>query len=113
MSMKDRVVDQAKKLASSGVVVRAVSNDRVMRLATGGMDAENRLSAAAGRGGEAWDILVNGHALPNIDPSLDEGATVYAAPSRRSGPRNGASGEVATNGKGSPEVAAAQAPSGN
>ncbi|AUX41892.1 uncharacterized protein SOCE26_033170 [Sorangium cellulosum] len=111
MSMKDRLVDQAKKLASSGRVVRAVSNDRVMRLATGIMDARNRLSAARERAAEAWDILLNGHALPNIDPALDDEAGVHGAapaPSRGAAPRaavaNGTAGaaavaaEVATNG---------------
>lgn len=44
-----------------------MGNDRVMRLATGVMDAPNRLRAA-------WDILLNGHALPNIDPALEDDA---------------------------------------
>ncbi len=79
MRMKDRLVDQAKKLTSSGVVVRVVSNDRVMRLATGVMDAKNRLRAARERAAEAWDILLNGHARPNIDPSLDDEAGVHVA----------------------------------
>ncbi|WP_437593144.1 aminotransferase class I/II-fold pyridoxal phosphate-dependent enzyme [Sorangium sp. So ce1000] len=79
MRMKDRLVDQAKKLTSSGVVVRVVSNDRVMRLATGVMDAKNRLRAARERAAEAWDILLNGHALPNIDPALDDEAGVHGA----------------------------------
>ncbi|XXX81039.1 aminotransferase class I/II-fold pyridoxal phosphate-dependent enzyme [Sorangium sp. So ce134] len=88
MSMKDRLVDQAKKLASSGTVVRVVSNDRVMRLATGVMDAKNRLRAARERAAEAWDILLNGHALPNIDPALDDEAGVHgAAPARAASPR--------------------------
>ncbi|AGP36148.1 aminotransferase class I/II-fold pyridoxal phosphate-dependent enzyme [Sorangium cellulosum] len=88
MSMKDRLVDQAKKLASSSTVVRVVSNDRVMRLATGVMDAKNRLRAAGERAAEAWDILLNGHALPNIDPALDDEAGVHgAAPARAASPR--------------------------
>ncbi|AUX31586.1 MULTISPECIES: aminotransferase class I/II-fold pyridoxal phosphate-dependent enzyme [Sorangium] len=88
MSMKDRLVDQAKKLASSSTVVRVVSNDRVMRLATGVMDAKNRLRAARERAAEAWDILLNGHALPNIDPALDDEAGVHgAAPARAASPR--------------------------
>ncbi|WP_437281792.1 aminotransferase class I/II-fold pyridoxal phosphate-dependent enzyme [Sorangium sp. So ce375] len=88
MRMKDRLVDQAKKLTSSSRVVRVISNDRVMRLATGVMDAKNRLRAARERAAEAWDILLNGHALPNIDPALDDeagvhGATPARAPARR------------------------------
>ncbi|WP_437626311.1 aminotransferase class I/II-fold pyridoxal phosphate-dependent enzyme [Sorangium sp. So ce1151] len=93
MSMKDRLVDQAKKLASSGRVVRVVSNDRVMRLATGVMDAKNRLRAAGERAAEAWDILLNGHALPNIDPALDDEAGVHGAtPARAASPRPGVGG---------------------
>ncbi|WP_437727868.1 aminotransferase class I/II-fold pyridoxal phosphate-dependent enzyme [Sorangium sp. So ce861] len=88
MSMKDRLVDQAKKLATSSTVVRVVSNDRVMRLATGVMDAKNRLRAARERAAEAWDILLNGHALPNIDPALDDEAGVHGAtPARAASPR--------------------------
>jgi 8-amino-7-oxononanoate synthase len=71
MSMKDRLVEQGKKLASSGPVVRLISNDGVMRVATGVMDARSRLSAAAEHASEAWNILINGHALPNIDPALE------------------------------------------
>ncbi|WP_438036276.1 aminotransferase class I/II-fold pyridoxal phosphate-dependent enzyme [Sorangium sp. So ce204] len=90
--MKDRLVDQAKKLTSSGVVVRVVSNDRVMRLATGVMDAKNRLRAARERAAEAWDILLNGHALPNIDPALDDEAGVHVATPSRSAARQPAAG---------------------
>src|SRR3954469_3581522 len=71
MSMKDRLVEQGKKLAQSGVVVRLVSNDGVMRVATGVMDARVRLRAAADHASEAWSVLINGHALPNIDPALE------------------------------------------
>ncbi|WP_437737031.1 aminotransferase class I/II-fold pyridoxal phosphate-dependent enzyme [Sorangium sp. So ce1335] len=92
MSMKDRLVDQAKKLASSSTVVRVVSNDRVMRLATGVMDAKNRLRAARERAAEAWDILLNGHALPNIDPALDDEAGVHGATPARAAPSRPAAG---------------------
>ncbi len=71
MSMKDRLVEQGKKLASSGPVVRLISNDGVMRVATGVMDARTRLRAAAEHASEAWNVLLNGHALPNIDPALE------------------------------------------
>ncbi|MFS8065833.1 MAG: aminotransferase class I/II-fold pyridoxal phosphate-dependent enzyme, partial [Byssovorax sp.] len=71
MSIKDRLVEQGKKLASSGPVVRLVSNDGVMRVATGVMDARTRLRAAADHASEAWNIIINGHALPNIDPALE------------------------------------------
>jgi 8-amino-7-oxononanoate synthase len=71
MGMKDRLVEQGKKLASSGVVMRLISNDGVMKVATGVMDARTRLRAAADHASEAWSILLNGHALPTIDPALE------------------------------------------
>ncbi|WP_437580309.1 aminotransferase class I/II-fold pyridoxal phosphate-dependent enzyme [Sorangium sp. So ce887] len=116
MSMKDRLVDQAKKLASSGRVVRVVSNDRVMRLATGVMDAKNRLRAARELAAEAWDILLNGHALPNLDPALDDEAGVHVAtPARAASPRpaapaSGGAGlsAVETTASAAPERAAAR-----
>ncbi|WP_437802063.1 aminotransferase class I/II-fold pyridoxal phosphate-dependent enzyme [Sorangium sp. So ce693] len=114
MRMKDRLVDQAKKLTSSGVVVRVVSNDRVMRLATGVMDAKNRLRAARERAAEAWDILLNGHALPNIDPSLDDEAGVHGAtPSRAAARRPAAPAAPAASGAGLSvveETASSEAP---
>ncbi len=71
MSIKDRLVEQGKKLTTSGPFVRLVSNDSFMRVATGVMDAKNRLHAAAEHASEAWSILLNGHALPTIDPALE------------------------------------------
>jgi 8-amino-7-oxononanoate synthase len=122
MSMKDRLVEQGKRLASSGPVLRLLSNDRVMKLATGLMDAGNRLEAARVHASDAWSVLINGQALPTIDPSLEgepevrartNGATTTAAPHASSngvahaapastprpapahGAANGAGGEVA------------------
>ena len=83
MSLRDRLVEGGKKLASSGVVVRLVSNDTVMRVATGVMDARSRLEAVRGPIAEAFSILLNGHALPTIDPAL-EGET-EATGARRNG----------------------------
>jgi len=85
MSIRDRLVEQASKIASSGAFVRLVSNDRVMKLATGLMDARGRLSAAGERVSEALDILKNGYALPNIDPALDDDAPVHEAKGGRNG----------------------------
>src|SRR5262249_38621489 len=36
----------------------------------GVMDARARMRAAAQKAGEAWQVLVQGHALPTIDPSI-------------------------------------------
>lgn len=80
MSMKDRLVEQGRKLASSGVVVRLMSNDRVMKVATGVMDAKTRVRAARDLAGEALNVLVNGHALPTIDPALEGADEVRAKP---------------------------------
>ncbi len=71
MSLRDRLMERGKQIASSGVVLRLISNDRVMAVATGVMDARGRLSAARAPMAEALSILLKGHALPNIDPALE------------------------------------------
>jgi 8-amino-7-oxononanoate synthase len=109
MSLKDRLVERGKKLASSGVVVRLVSNDTVMKLATGVMDARSRLEAVRAPISEAFSILLNGHALPTIDPAL-EGET--EATGRNGAARHVAPERPAVNGKasvGAPSAAAAPA----
>ncbi|HRI65740.1 MAG TPA: aminotransferase class I/II-fold pyridoxal phosphate-dependent enzyme [Polyangium sp.] len=80
MSLIDQLMEQGKKLASSDRVVRLLSNDRVMQLATGLMDARTRLEAASEKASEAFDILLNGHALPTIDPALEGNDEVVAKP---------------------------------
>ena len=71
MGVRDLLADQGKKLVSSPFVLRLISNDRVMKVATGVMDARTRLRAAAEKMAEAGTILVEGHGMPNIDPALD------------------------------------------
>jgi 8-amino-7-oxononanoate synthase len=71
MSVREKLVEQGKKIASSGVVVRLISNDRVMAVATGFMDARSRIQAARGPLADAISILLKGHALPTIDPALE------------------------------------------
>jgi len=78
----NRLVEQGKKLVSSDKVVRLLSNDGVMKVATGLMDARSRLDAAAEKASEAFDILLHGHELPTIDPALDGNDEVVAKPSR-------------------------------
>lgn len=72
-------------------VMRVVSSDRVMKAAEGIMDARSRFRAA-------WNIIKDGHELPNIDPALDdhigEDESDYDAPRR---PSNGRSAK-STNG---------------
>src|SRR5262245_45240567 len=83
MSLKDRLVERGKKLASSDTVVRIISNDRVMRVATGVMDARSRMRAAADLAAEAWSVLLNGHELPTIDPALEGGADVVQSRAKK------------------------------
>ncbi len=82
MSLMNQLVEQGKKLVSSDKVVRLLSNDGVMKFATGLMDARSRLEAAAEKASEAFDILLHGHGLPTIDPALDGNDEVVAKPSR-------------------------------
>ncbi|MFT3769025.1 MAG: aminotransferase class I/II-fold pyridoxal phosphate-dependent enzyme [Minicystis sp.] len=85
MSLRDRLVERGKKLASTGAVLRLVSNDTVMRLATGVMDARARLEAARAPMNEAFSILINGHALPTIDPALEGEPDTTGVPAARNG----------------------------
>ncbi len=63
------LLDRGKELATP-TVMRLVSNDRVMRLATGVMEARQRVEEATGLAKEALRVLVSGHELPILDPSL-------------------------------------------
>jgi 8-amino-7-oxononanoate synthase len=96
MSLRDRLVERGKRIAQSGVVLRLISNDRVMAVATGVMDARSRLDAARAPMAEALSILLKGHALSTIDPALEgeTEATGAARPALHE-PANGA----ARNGK--------------
>lgn len=59
------LTEQSSKILSNPSVMRMVSDDRVMKVAEGLMDAPERLKGA-------WKILRDGYALPNVDPALDE-----------------------------------------
>jgi 8-amino-7-oxononanoate synthase len=91
MGLKQRVVDRGRKIIFRPSVLRWASDDRVMKAAEGVLDARTRVAAA-------WRVLVNGHALPNIDPALDE----YP----ESEPSNGAAKPrpAKTNGSAAPSV---------
>jgi 8-amino-7-oxononanoate synthase len=101
MTIRDRLVEQGKKIASSGVVMRLVSNDTVMRVATSVMDARTRIGAARGPLAEAVSILVNGHALPTIDPALEGEADATGKPRA-----NGAAAPAPVNGAARPAAPA-------
>ena len=83
MQLKD-VVDHGKRLAQSGPVMRLVSDDRVMRLADAVMDARGRVRAAAGKASEAWQVLIHGYGMPEMDPSVTDDAPA-PAPKRTNG----------------------------
>ncbi len=86
MSIRDRLIERGKKAAASPRLTRMLTDDRVMRVAEGVLDAPSRLRAARRKAAEAWDVLVHGVALPNIDPALDDDPSdrVEAAPAAAS-----------------------------
>jgi 8-amino-7-oxononanoate synthase len=91
MGLRSRIVDRGKQLVQTPTLMRWVSDDRVMKAAEGVMDARSRVKLA-------WHLLKNGHALPAVDPALDDslGETVDGA--RHYTPRgingNGSNGGV-------------------
>ncbi len=92
MSLRERITERGRKALLRPTVMRWVSDDRVMRAAEGMMDARNRVRAA-------WNVLVNGHELPSIDPALDEslGASVTSeGPGAEQSKRNGAAARKLT-----------------
>jgi len=100
VSLMNRIVEQGKKLASSDQVVRLLSNDRVMKVATGLMDARTRIEAATEKASEALDILINGHALPTIDPALEGNDEVVAKPASPAAEKPAAKTETSTSAAG-------------
>jgi len=66
MSLKNTIVTKTRSALMNPKVMRLVSDDRLMKIGEGVLDARVRVRAA-------WDVLKNGHALPNIDPAMDEG----------------------------------------
>jgi hypothetical protein len=90
MRLTQRLVDKSKERLLRPSVMRWVTDDRVMKATEGLMDARMRVKAA-------WDLLLNGHALPPVDPALDEsiGRKDHAGPATN-GHKNGA--HAASNG---------------
>jgi len=100
MSLRDRLVERGKKIASSGVVLRLISNDRVMAVATGVMDARQRFAAARAPAAEALTILLKGHALPTIDPALEGEPDATGVPAvKRETNGAGVNGKAHANGR--------------
>ncbi len=65
MDWKKRIVDRGSKVLENPEIMRWLTDDRVMKVAEGLMDAPERLKAAA-------KILRDGYELPNVDPALDD-----------------------------------------
>src|SRR5262245_63289499 len=84
MGLREALVEKGKQALLRPSVMRWVSDDRVMKATEGLMDARGRLLAA-------WEVLKNGHELPNIDPALDENIGRSAPVAKSNGAGNGAS----------------------
>jgi 8-amino-7-oxononanoate synthase len=65
MTLKERITDQGRKVLNNPLILKWTTDDRVKRAAEGVLDIR-------GRAQQAWNILINGHGLPAIDPALDE-----------------------------------------
>ncbi len=87
MSLKQRMVERSRKALSRPMIMRWVTDDRVLKAAEGVMDARMRVR-------DAWHVLKNGHQLPNVDPALNDYEGNTAAPQ----PGNGRSARAASNG---------------
>ncbi|MDQ2646176.1 MAG: aminotransferase class I/II-fold pyridoxal phosphate-dependent enzyme [Myxococcota bacterium] len=85
MRLTQRLVDKSKERLLTPAVLRWVTDDRVMKATEGLMDARLRVKAA-------WDLLLNGHALPNVDPALDESIGTRPVNGKKNGSVNGVNG---------------------
>jgi 8-amino-7-oxononanoate synthase len=65
MSLVNRIAAQSRKFLMNPRVLRIATDDRVKRAAEGVLDAKSRVRAA-------WQVLVEGDAVPNTDPALDD-----------------------------------------
>src|SRR5579863_10000967 len=89
MGLKQKIVDRSKQALLRPSVLRWVTDDRVMKATEGFMDARTRVR-------DAWNVLLNGNELPNIDPALDENIGQSAPVNAKSnGHTNGATNGTA------------------
>jgi len=77
------LIDRGKTVVQPAVL-RLVSDDRMMKVADAFMTAPDRVRAAAGKAAEAWQVLVHGYALPEMDPSTADDAPGSKRAERRS-----------------------------
>ncbi|HQK16499.1 MAG TPA: pyridoxal phosphate-dependent aminotransferase family protein, partial [Polyangiaceae bacterium] len=84
MSWKSIVFSSGKRVLETGPILRWMSDDRVMRVANTVMDAPGRVRAAAGKAAEAWQVLIHGYDLPEMDPSMMPDDAMMARPAKPS-----------------------------
>jgi len=65
MRLRERIADKGRTILSSQLILKWSTDDRAKRAAEAVFDMRGRVR-------EAWEILLNGHALPAIDPALDD-----------------------------------------
>lgn len=70
MSIKSFVKNTGKRLMETNTVARIMSDDRIMRFGDAVLDAPARLRAAGDKASEAWQVLIHGYDLPEMDPSM-------------------------------------------
>jgi 8-amino-7-oxononanoate synthase len=97
MRLTQRLVDKSKERLLTPAVLRWVTDDRVMKATEGLMDARMRVKAA-------WDLLLNGHALPNVDPALDESIGRQPVNGKTNGATNGVNGTNGSHASGDGEL---------
>lgn len=88
MDWKSKIIEKGSRLLENPEVMRWVTDDRVMKVAEGVMDAPVRLKAAI-------KILRDGYELPNVDPALDEDVPQAKSTSSGDG-KNGAAAPLPT-----------------
>src|SRR5450755_1099012 len=91
MGLKQKIVDRSKQALLRPSVLRWVTDDRVMKATEGFMDARTRVR-------DAWNVLLNGNELPNIDPALDDNIGTLAPEVTSTKGTNGHTTNGSTNG---------------
>jgi 8-amino-7-oxononanoate synthase len=91
MNIRERLVEQGRRLSQSAPVVRVISDERVAKVAEGVLDGRNRLRAAREKVGEAVELLLHGRELPALDLS----GVAMASDEQAASPRS----KATTNGK--------------
>ena len=65
MTLRERIAERGRKVLTNPRIMKWSTDDRVKRAAENVFDMRSRAQ-------QAWRILLNGHSLPSIDPSLDD-----------------------------------------